>query len=670
MAFSAQFDLDLLDGSNGFILNGANSFEFSGRSVSAAGDINGDGFDDLIIGASVRSYVVFGSDAGFNTTLELASLDGSNGFVLDRSGYSVSEAGDVNGDGFDDFIMGAPFTSPNGRHSGESYVVFGNDADFDAILNLSDLDGSNGFVINGINKFDRSGYSVSGAGDVNGDGFDDVIVGASYADPNGIYSGESYVVFGSDAGFDATLELSSLNGSNGFVLKGIAAYDNSGHSVSGAGDINGDGFDDLIIGAPYADSSGVYSGESYVVFGSDASFSAVMELSSLDGSNGFIIAAVDEYGLSGYSVSGAGDINGDRIDDLIIGAPSSNLDGGSSGRSYVVFGRNTSFGAALDLSSLDGSNGFVIDGLSDDDGFGHSVSKAGDVNGDGFDDLVIGAYYDRLRSDSSGHGYVLFGHGEGFGAALDLSGLDGSNGFVIDSFGRDDGFGRSVSGAGDVNGDGFDDLIMGASNAAPTGERSGKSYVVFGVATGEDLIGTKGKDTLIGGRGSDFLDGKANNDFLDGREGNDVLIGGRGRDVLIGGDGNDSLFGGQGFDTLYGGNGEDRLYGNNGKDTLFGGNGNDSLSGGVGKDTLIGGDGNDVLTGGNGKDIFVLAVSDGTDTITDFSDQDSIGLANGLGLSELSFVGNSVIFTATSEVLATLVGVDATSLNNSQFVLV
>ena len=187
--------------------------------------------------------------------------------------------------------MGAPFTSPNGRHSGESYVVFGNDAGFDAILNLSDLDGSNGFVINGINKFDRSGYSVSGAGDVNGDGFDDVIVGASCADPNGIYSGESYVVFGSDAGFDATLELSSLNGSNGFILKGIAAYDNSGHSVSGAGDINGDGFDDLIIGAPYADSSGVYSGESYVVFGRDASLPA-LELSELDGSNGFYSSAL------------------------------------------------------------------------------------------------------------------------------------------------------------------------------------------------------------------------------------------------------------------------------------------------------------------------------------------------------------------------------------------
>jgi hypothetical protein len=185
---------------------------------------------------------------------------------------------------------------------------------------LSSLNGSNGFVLNGIDGGDSSGTSVSGAGDVNGDGIDDLIIGAVYADPNGSYSGESYVVFGSSSGFSSALELSSLNGSNGFVLNGIDADDYSGNSVSGAGDVNGDGIDDLIIGASTADPNVDDEGESYVVFGSSTGFGASIELSSLNGSNGFVLNGIDANDLSGNSVSGAGDVNGDGIDDLIIGA--------------------------------------------------------------------------------------------------------------------------------------------------------------------------------------------------------------------------------------------------------------------------------------------------------------------------------------------------------------
>jgi hypothetical protein len=151
-------------------------------------------------------------------------------------------------------------------------------------------------VINGIDPGDNSGWSVSSAGDVNGDGFDDILIGAPDADPNGKdRAGETYVVFGSDAGFDPSLELSSLetgDGSKGFVLKGIAEEDESGWSVSSAGDINGDGFDDILIGAPDADPNGYFSGETYVVFGSDAGFAPSLDLSSLemgDGSKGFVL---------------------------------------------------------------------------------------------------------------------------------------------------------------------------------------------------------------------------------------------------------------------------------------------------------------------------------------------------------------------------------------------
>ncbi|WP_048321007.1 integrin alpha, partial [Crocosphaera watsonii] len=276
-------NLSSLNGSNGFVINGIDARDYSGRSVSNAGDINGDGIDDIIIGAFLadrngnsllgQTYVVFGSES-FDSTLNLSSLDGSNGFVIsgidarDYSGKSVSNAGDVNGDGIDDFIIGAYGAEPNGnRFAGETYVIFGSES-FGNTLNLSSLDGNNGFVINGIDEFDNSGFSVSNAGDINGDGFDDLIIGAFFADPNGNEdAGETYVIFGSES-FGSTLNLSSLNGNNGFVINGIDAGDNSGFSVSNAGDVNGDGIDDLIIGADPAEANGnSYAGQTYVIFG-------------------------------------------------------------------------------------------------------------------------------------------------------------------------------------------------------------------------------------------------------------------------------------------------------------------------------------------------------------------------------------------------------------------
>ena len=577
----ALADVEDNDYAGGFVINGASGNDNSGWSVSDAGDVNGDGFDDLIVGAPFRSenglnsigisYVVFGQSSG--TEINLSAIENGSadvGFAIkavanlggqDDSGYSVSGAGDVNGDGFADLMVGAKDGDANGdvnSNSGTGYVIFGQSTE--AIIELSALEqGSNasGFVINGAGSNDDTGFSVSNAGDVNGDGLDDVIVGSPLA---GSFSqGSSHVVFGTTAG--AVVELSAIeNGTNneGFVIKGVNNQDGSGYSVSNAGDVNGDGLDDLLVGAyrgGILNPSRANGGISYVIFGTTAG--AVVELSALNADTGFVINGASGSDESGVSVSAAGDVNGDGLDDIIIGAHFDDPNGTESGASVVVFGQSA--GGVIELSAIEqGSNvnGFVINGVSANDHSGFSVSGAGDVNGDGLDDLIVGAKnVDAVVADpnnvQSGASFVVFGKASG--AAVELSAIENgsqSDGFVIKGENSNGHSGYSVSGAGDVNGDGFDDLIVGAPNHD---NNSGDSYVVFGgqghpAATN---IGTAGNDTLQG-------DGLINH-IVAGR-GDDQLIGAGGADVLRGGAGNDvlaisdlsfaSLDGGAGMDTL------------------------------------------------------------------------------------------------------------------------
>ena len=422
------------------------------------------------------------------------------------SGNSVSNAGDVNGDGFDDIIIGAWRASADGNYAaGESYVIFGKSSGlFCLSLICLRLMAPTVSALMADNLDDRCGMSVSNAGDVNGDGFDDIIMGAPNNSVDGVgYAGECYVVFGHSGSFSASLDLATLNGTNGFSITGVDPNDSIGYSVSAAGDINGDGFDDILVGDANADPGGDSSaGSTYVIFGKASGFSVSLNLANIDGSNGFRIDGIDAYDWSGLAISSAGDVNSDGFDDLLIAAEGASSGIGiDQGECYVVFGKSTGFTASFDLSTLNGLNGFRLIGVDSGDRSGFSVSAAGDVNGDGFDDIIISA---NLASpggqEYAGESYVVFGKAAGFAAAIDLAALNGSDGFRIQGVAEDDWSGTSVSAAGDVNNDGFDDVIVSSPGTSSANLDTGATYVIFGRATAAiTRVGSSVADRLFGG---------------------------------------------------------------------------------------------------------------------------------------------------------------------------
>ncbi|OIP72722.1 MAG: hypothetical protein AUK43_02475 [Oscillatoriales cyanobacterium CG2_30_40_61] len=467
--------------------------------------------------------------------INLNALNGNNGFTVtgaagNFAGSSLSNIGDFNGDTIDDFIVGGFAADPNNINAtGETYVVFGTNQGFPANFDLSTLNGTNGFIIEGFEAESFSGGAVSSAGDINGDGLKDLIIGAFASDSNSLNdSGRTYVILGSNQGFSTRFNLANLNGKNGFAINSNQPLDYSGLAVSSAGDFNNDGLDDLAVAAPAGIDT--FLGKVYIVYGRLNGFPPAFNPTDLQGDDGIVIN--HNNGLAGTTVSNAGDINGDQIDDLIIGAEQGSLEGNpKGGETYVLFGKDGGYQNGFSLSNLDGTNGFTIKG----DGYSvSSVSGAGDINADGLEDIIIGVSQSPGNNQTNaGKAYVVFGTQAGFTQQLDLFTLNGNNGFVINGIEPDELLGGSVKGAGDINGDKIDDIIIGASGATTNGIKSaGKTYIVFGSNQGfpaslnsSDLNGEKG--FFINGTAENELSGVAvssagdiNKDSV-----NDILIG-------------------------------------------------------------------------------------------------------------------------------------------------
>ena len=441
----------------GIQINGASYDGNLGNSVASAGDVNGDGYCDFIIGAPSSNpgytYVIYG-----NKTLPSSiNLDNINAYGLcitgfssgGNSGFSVSGVGDINNDGFDDIIIGTPNYSPSGIVS----VVYGSSSLSN--INLDDLSSTQGISLVGSGAGSESGASVSGAGDVNNDGYNDFLIGGY-----GYNSGEgvSYVIFGGSS-ISSAINLADISPPIGFSISGTPANSNNGYSVSGAGDMNGDGYADVISGVPYY----LTSGAIYVIFGTDNPVN--IDLSSLSSTQGFSIIGVSSGNGCGIAVSGLGDINNDGLDDIVIGDPVSEA-------AYIIYGSQT-FPSSIYLSSL-GSYGIYITGVPNGD-VGRAVGGLGDINKDGFNDIIIGSPF---SNSDAGESYVIYG-AESLPDIINVSEFDFDGFLITGSPSSHQGIG--VNGAGDINNDGYYDIVVGATNA---NNGAGASYLIYGAASG------------------------------------------------------------------------------------------------------------------------------------------------------------------------------------------
>jgi hypothetical protein len=411
-------------------------------SVGTAGDVNGDGYSEVIVGAEKydqtladegRAFVYIGYAGGLSSATAW-TVDGSQRGA--QFGECVATAGDVNGDGYSDVVVGAPLFDNGLGQEGRVYLYHGSRAGLSA---------SAAWTAGGDQQAEVFGLSVGSAGDVNGDGYADLIVGAKNYSHGEQGEGAAFIYPGSPSGLSA-------NPSR--IVEGDRARAGFGNSVGTAGDVNGDGYSDVIVGAPGYSNGEFQEGAAFVYHGSSAGPSA---------SPAWAAESNQAQAYFGNSVGTAGDVNGDGYSDVIVGCPAYDNTQTDEGRVFVYHGSP---------GGLSASAAWMADGGQAEVFFGYAVGTAGDVNGDGYSDVIIGAdnYSDLEGSACAYHGSAV--------------GLSENPAWTAHSGQQNANFGQSVATAGDVNGDGYSDVIVGAPTETNGQDFEGRAHVYHGSPAG------------------------------------------------------------------------------------------------------------------------------------------------------------------------------------------
>lgn len=427
-----------------------------GASVSIAGDVNGDGYSDVIVGApnydsgqtdEGKCFLYYGKPKPPTNTPDWYT---NNTVAACEFAMSVAGAGDVNGDGYSDIMVGAYLFDNGQENEGRVFIYHGR------AHNVPSTTANRILESNLENAY--FGDALASAGDINADGYDDIVIGAvRYSN----FEGRVYAYYGSSTG---------IGTSANWVKEPNLAGGHFGGSVAGAGDVNGDGYSDIIIGMPYYP-NGTANGRAYVYHGTPT---------GLTSTNRWNYTCDQEGAFFGTSVASAGDVNRDGYADVIIGATGYTNGQADEGRAYVFYGS---------YYGVNSNSPWTIESNQANSVFGQSVSTAGDVNGDGFSDVIIGAPYYNSETNNEGAAFIYSG-GEAGLSQTPIASLDDANQ-------ENARFGYSVAGLGDVNGDGFADVIVGAylrdnmviftptsPSAAITRVDAGSAYIYLGSPTG------------------------------------------------------------------------------------------------------------------------------------------------------------------------------------------
>ncbi len=452
---------------------GEGIINFAGQSLSAAGDVNGDGYDDFIVNSFMNSdngtsagavYLIYGQENLLESASLATAVEFTGEAVGDYAGRSLAAVGDINNDGYDDILVGADLNDATGTDAGAVYLIYGQAVAFTSVnLNMA-------VRFTGEAAGDSAGSAVAGAGDINNDGYDDFIIGAPYNDTAQSNTGAAYLFYGRSALYTATSVTA------GVKFTGEASGNAAGDAVSAAGDINNDGYDDFVIGASYKDNIGSV----YLIYGQAAALAATNLSDSIE------LYGEGSQDRAGAHINVAGDVNADGYDDFVIGAANNDSSGGDgAGAVYLVYGRAAVFTTAGLLSVGTKFSGEVVG-----DQAGIYLGGSGDVNNDDYDDFIIGA---RLNDDAgvdTGAAYIVYGQSTQYSSAS-LAVMQEFTGVSAGELA-----GEGVDIAGDVNNDGYDDIIIAAAQNDNAAMNAGIVYLGY-LTVDTDGDGVAGSDGVV-----------------------------------------------------------------------------------------------------------------------------------------------------------------------------